>query len=118
MKTFKINVVPALLAFAASALIAYCFYTYADQEQTRLVVAIGGFLMVFGTLFGTMGFYAEPRRALTLVRIVSFISFLILLISNIVFASCEFAVPVYVIVNGIFAIIYILAAYYLSRLDV
>lgn len=118
MKTFNINVVPALLAFAASALIAYCFYTYADQEQTRLVVAIGGFLMVFGTLFGTMGFYAEPRRALTLVRIVSFISFVVLLISNIVFASCEFAIPVYIIVNGILAIIYVLSVYYLSRLEV
>ena len=115
MKAFKINVVPVVLAFVLSALAAYAFYAYADCKEQALVLAVGSFIMLMGTLFGLMGFSYEHKRNLTMIRVVSLVFFLISLVSNIIFSSVGFAVPAYVIVNGFIVLICFMTAYFIAR---
>ena len=116
MNSFKINVVPTILAVAISALMAYALYAYADCEAYKWLVAVGGGVMLLGSLFGSIGFTTEPARTMSLIRVISLLFFVIFSISSIVFCTIDnLSVPAYVIVNGIIALVYVVIVYYTSK---
>ena len=118
MNSFKINVVPTILAVAIAALSTYGFYIYCDSEECKIVVAIGGFVMLFASLFGIMGFTYEKTKNQSLVRVVSSLFLVVSLISNIVFCSVTFAVPAYIITNGMLTLAYVLTVYLLDKASI
>ena len=115
MKSFKINVVPFVMALAIAALSSYSFYAYAKCEENAVLLAIGAFVMLFGALFGMMGFSYGDKRNLVMVRVSSFVFFLIALIVNCVFCGMMFGFPIYIILNGFICIVGFLSAYYIVK---
>lgn len=118
MNSFKINVIPTILAVAIAALSSYGFYVCCDSEECKTVVAIGGFVMLFASLFGMMGFTYEKTKNQSLVRVVSSLFLLVALISNIVFCSVSFAMPAYIIINGMLTLAYVLTVYLLDKASI
>lgn len=115
MSTFKIKVIPTVLSAAISALTSYGLYTYCFSRENAVLLAIVGFVMIFGALFGIMGFSYDKSKALSLVRVVASLFLIAAFISNIVFCLIDFATPSYILVNGVFFLAYILAVYMLDR---
>ena len=118
MNSLKINVVPTILAVAIAALSAYAFYVCCGCEECKAVVAIGGFVMLFASLFGIMGFSYEKTKNQSLVRVVSSLFLLVALISNIVFCSVSFALPAYIITNGMLVLAYVVTVYLLDKASI
>lgn len=115
MKSFKINIVPSIMALAIASLSSYAFYSYAECKENAIILAIGAFIMFLGFLFGIMGFSYEDKRNLTMVRVSSLVFFLIALIANCIFCGTTFGTPVYIILNGFIGIAGFLSAYYIVK---
>lgn len=110
----KVNVIPTIIALAISAIISYCFYSWCKSDN-QLLLTIGGFVFIATTLVFSMGVsFAQPRTT-TNVRVLSATFFVIALISNIVFMLLQFNPPVYILVNGILLLVWLLIVYALKR---
>ena len=118
MNTFKFKLVPTILAVGISALAAYGYYSCCEGGESGIAIAIGGFLMLFASLFGLMGFSYDKAKHQSLIRVVSSIFMLVALISNILFCTIGFSMPAYIIVNGILTLIYILTVYQLDKTSI
>ena len=115
MKSFKIKFVPLVMALLIALLSSYTCYTYAECRENATIITIGVFLMLFGTLFGMMGFTYEHKRNMTMIRTVSSIFFFIALITNVVFSFLMFTISIYVIINGFIGITYFMSIYYIVK---
>ena len=118
MNSFKVNIVLVIIAVAISALSAYGLYSFCGCKESGTVVAIGGFVMLFASLFGLLGFSYNKTRHLSLIRVVSSIFVLVSLISNIVFCFVGFAMPSYIVINGMLTTAYALTVYLLDRTSI
>lgn len=109
----KINVVPALLAVAVSALLAYGLYALGVNH--RLLLAIGGFICFFFTMAGAVALRFEQGRTSTNTAVLGWVFFLILVASHIIFAFIHFASPFYIIINGILLVAFIGTTYAVAK---
>ncbi|MFD1628660.1 hypothetical protein [Pseudopedobacter beijingensis] len=110
----KVNFVKSIIALAVSGLIAYGFYSFHSTESKGVLV-IGSFLFLAITLLFSIGISFNLSRTVALVRTVSIIFFFISLVSNLVFIYINFNMPLYIIINGILFLIYVLVAYSISQ---
>ena len=112
----KIQLVPSVLVFAASALIAYGFYSWCQQENMNLLVAVFGGISLCLILGATFAVSMERTRTTVNTRVLSGIFALLVLISNIVFCCVPAFSPIsYVIVNGFILILWLSLYYAISR---
>jgi len=110
----KVKLVPAIVAVLLSALIAYGFWSFHSFEN-KILLAVGGFVFCAATLFCTFGINYELPRTTTNIRFLSITFFIIALVSNLIFCFVNFSVPLYVILNGILLLIYILIVYSIAK---
>ena len=115
MASFKIKVVPMLVSIAIATLLAYAFYTYADSESNRWLMTILGGVISFIMMFGTMGFTIQAQRSLAMMRVLSAIFFVATLVYNSIFCVLGFTVPLFIIVNGLVLLVYVLIQYYMAK---
>lgn len=106
----RINLIKLIIAVFISMLICYGFYSFAHSEKNILLV-IGSFITLSGAMTVTIGLDFEDKRNGINIRLVSGIFSVIFLISGIVFSCFEFSNPLYVIINGLLLLIYILITY-------
>ena len=106
----KIKVVPAIVAVLLSALIAYGFWNFHAFEN-KILLAVGGFVFCVSTLFFTFGINFELPRTTTNIRFLSITFFIIALVSNLIFCFVNFSIPLYVILNGILLLIFVVIVY-------
>jgi hypothetical protein len=106
----KINYVQTIIALLLSLLISYGFYSLQDFEN-RIYLALGSFVFFATTLVMTIGSRFESHRTTTNIRVVSGIFFTLSLISNLIFVLISFSITSYVIINGIFLLLFILSIY-------
>lgn len=112
----KIKTVPAIIAVALCALIAYGFYAGSRSEDQRLWVTIGGGLSLLLTVGAVLGVSLERTRASVNMKIVSGIFAGILLLLNIIFCCfSSFSLPVYIILSGILLLTWLLVVYGIAR---
>lgn len=110
----RINTIPFIIAFAISLLIAYAFYSFSVGDNKTLI-AFGSFVfLLISSIFAISVSFDEPRTT-TNIRIVSGIFFSIAIISNIIFTFVSFSIPIYIITNGIFLLIYLLIVYSIQK---
>ncbi|MDR0601787.1 MAG: hypothetical protein LBG42_05340 [Treponema sp.] len=112
----KINPVLAIIALAISALAAYGFFAWNSGEPYQLLLAGGGGLTIFLPLSGLLAFHPGGRGTAGNIRALSVVFLLPEIIINVIFSAINVTGPtVYIIVNGILMLIYILIAYAISR---
>jgi hypothetical protein len=111
----KINTFTAFLSVALAGIIAYFLSCY-ESGENQIVLAVGGFLSMAITLIGTLSLSFDYERTTALTRMVSGVFFMLLLVSQIIFATLEsFLVPTYVLVTGGLSIISAIVIYGISR---
>lgn len=104
----KINTLYSIIAVAIAALLAYGFYSFCRSEN-EIVLSIGSFLFIGFPLFLTMGVSSPAKRSSANMKVLAVVFFLIALVVNILFACLShFSIPLYIITNGITALIFFL----------
>lgn len=109
----KLNLIPTIIAIAICSLIAYGLYCINDSGN-KLLLSIGGFIIISITLIIAMGSKFINQRKGTNIKLVSGIFFLLALFSNLLFAFNSFLVSSYIIINGIILLTFITIAYTIS----
>ncbi len=114
----KFNVVPAAIAIAISCLIAYAYYSFwGGVEHTGLHLATVTVALVFSclTLVGAIGVDLGTSRVTTLVRVLSFATFLLgigVLTLHTMFSA---SMPLLVISMGLLSLLFLLVSYAVTR---
>ena len=111
----KLNFIPTIIAIAISGLISYGFYSF-HNSNNKLLLSIGSFTFLALTLIFTIGATFDLSRTKINIRTVSALFFGTSLVSNLVFSFFEFTKPIYVIVNGILLLAYLLVIYSIQKL--
>ena len=106
----KLNIVPALIAIAISALIAFGMYSFTIGLNKELI-AFGSFLFAAVTLISAIGISYDYKRTATNVRALAMVFFFIALISNVGFVYFSFSQAAYIVTNGILLLVFILISY-------
>lgn len=106
----KVDVIKSLIIVLLVALITYGLYAISEYESVRgwLAGVSAAVLAITGVL--TFGISFEGERSSVMFKILSGIMFGIFLIANLIFAFFEFALPLYIILNGIMLLVYALAS--------
>lgn len=110
----KLNFVRTIIATALSFLISYGFYNFHDSEN-KILLSVGSFVLLLIALVMTLGASFELPRTTKNIRFASFIFFTIGLISNLIFAFLCFLVPIYIVINGILLLVFILILHSISK---
>lgn len=111
----KVDIIYAVIAAAISALIAYGCYAICDYEEVQLLITIASGVQFLILSLGTIAVSLTESRSTVMFRILSGVFFGIAVISNLIFACFEFNKPLYIILNGIVLLIYILSALGIAR---
>ena len=104
----KIDIVKSVIAVAIGTLLAYALYEICDIERVRLVICIGGFLVLTTPLLLAIGISAKEERGSIMLKTYSWVVFMIALIINFSFSFFDFSIPAYIIVNGLCIAMYAL----------
>jgi len=110
----KVKFIPAIVAVLFCALIAYGLFSF-HKFDNKILLSVGGFVFCAATLFLAFGVSFNLPRTTTNIRFLSVVFFLIALISNLIFCFLNFSIPVYIILNGILLLIFILIAYLIAN---
>ncbi len=106
----KIDFIQTIIAIAVSLLIAYGLYSFHESEN-KILLSAGSFLFFSTTLVTTIGASFALPRTTTNIKVVSGVFFVIALISNLIFACINFSVPMYLIINGVVWLLFIMITY-------
>ena len=110
----KLNPITTIIATAISAIIAYCLYSWCKSDN-QLLIGIGGFVFIATTLIFTISVSFEQPRTTTNIRVLSGVFFVLALISSLIFMLVQFNPPLYILINGIIFLIWLLIVYALKR---
>lgn len=102
----KIDYINSFVSIGIASLIAYGVYNI----SSKIIFPIGGFFFFAITLTSMMGMKFENLRGGINIRIVSGIFFILALATNIAWAAIGFSVSSYIIISGIFILLFLLIA--------
>ena len=111
----KIRVVQTIIALGISVLLAYALYELCHTDGKEMLLAIGGGLCLFLPLVTCLGVRFEQPRTTANVAVVGAVFFVLMLISNVLFAYLPFKTHTFVIVNGILLLLFLLIAYLIAK---
>ena len=111
----KINIIPTIIALAASALIAYALYAFCKTEGQELLLAVGGGIALFLPLATCFGIRFEQGRTSANIAVVGGVFFAVLLIAQLIFTFVQFSTPAYVIVTGLLLLVFLLCVYGIAK---
>jgi len=112
----KLNIIPSIIALAASALFAYGIYSWCHYTDLNLLVSIMGGICIALTAGACLGVSLPNSRTSLNVKVLSGVFAAVFIIINVIFCCIEsFAAPAYIIINGILLLIWLLGAYFISK---
>ena len=112
----KCNAIPTIIAVALSALMAYALYSWCKMTDANLLVSIFGGATLGCTLVTTLGVSFERSRTSVNIKVVSGVFALLFLVSNTIFCCVtSFAYPLYIILNGLLLLMWILIIYSIHK---
>lgn len=104
----KTNIVKSIIAIAFSALLAYACYAICKYDEIRWLLTIASFVMFCVMSVMTFGLKAKSERSSVVLCVLSGTLLTVAIIMNFVFAFFDFSVPVYIILNGIVLLAYLM----------
>lgn len=108
----KLSVVPSIIAFAISSLIAYGLYNWCQDADMKLLLSIFGGCSMLLTFWGTLAISFEESRTTVNIRVLSGVFALLMVVSNAVFCCVSsFTAPLYIIINGILILVWLISVY-------
>lgn len=114
----RFKAVPTIIAVAISLLIAYAMFSFATNEDKRLMVAIVEGLMAMISLTFILGVEFDKARKGAIIKSVSTICFFETLVINLIFCFIKFGNPLFIIINGLNVLAYIYMLHKLSKTSV
>ena len=102
----KIDWVHSIIAVCVAALVAYGFYEWASNEETRTLLGIVSFLLLSLTSVLAFGVKLDESRVSTMFQTLSMVWLVLLFVLNLIFSFCNFSVPLFIILNGIVTLLY------------
>ena len=111
----KMNFVQIGISILISLIMAYGLFSFTESEN-GVLLSVGGFIYFSTTLSMSFGIKFDFPRTTINIKVISFIFFIIGLISNLVFMLHSFTVPSYIILNSLLFITLILIAYSIYNL--
>lgn len=112
----KLNIVPSIIAFAISALIAYGLYSWCRNADMQILLSIFGGVSMLLTFGSMLAISFEDSRTTVNVRVLSGVFAFLVILSNAIFCCISsFSTPLYVIINGLLMLIWFLSAYGVTR---
>lgn len=112
----KCNIVLTVSAILISALLGYLAFDLAFPDYNAVVCGIGSFLSFGFSLVPALGIRCPSRRGNINMRVLSMFGFILLAVSNFTFAFFGVKMPLYIIVNGIFVLCFLIMYYNLLRI--
>ncbi len=110
----KINIFNFFIAFFISLLLSYFLFNIKDDEQ-KILLSVGGFILFISTLSVTICIAFEDRRKSINLKIFGGLFFSIFLFDNIFFATIHFKNSTYITFNGILMMFFLLLTYNLNK---
>ena len=104
----KLDVVKSLMAVAICALLAYACYEICNYERIQWVIAAGAFVSIGIPMMLALGVSSQQERSSVMLKTLSWVFLLIEMVSNGMFVFFDFSVPVYIIVNGLILLTFLL----------
>lgn len=104
----KLDIVKSLIAVAISALLAYACYEICDYERQQWVIAVGSFVSIGIPMTLALGVSSQQERSSVMLKTLSWVFLLIEIVSSGVFSFFDFSIPVYIIVNGLILLTFVL----------
>ena len=104
----KLDVVKSLIAIAISALLAYACYEICNYERVQWVIAAGAFVSIGIPSMLALGVSSHQERSSVMLKTLSWVFLLIEIVSNGVFVFFDFSIPVYIIINGLILLMFVL----------
>ena len=104
----KIDIIKCVIAVAIGALLAFACYEICDFERVQWVVTIGALLTLCTPLLFALGVSAKQERSSVMLKALSWTVFTVELLANGIFVFFDFNIPVYVIVNGLMLLLFVL----------
>ena len=107
----KANVFLTVIAVLLSALFGYFAYYIAEGAANDMLCGVGSALCFAAALIPAMGLQYGNGRLGVNVRLMSVLFFIVFLISQFSFAAHGVRMPYYLIVNGVFLLVYLAVLY-------
>ena len=104
----KLDVVKSMIAIAISVLLAYACYEICNYEHLQRVITIGAFITIAIPTLLALGISSQQERSSVMLKALSWFFLLIEIISNGAFAFFDFRTPIYIIVNGLTLLTFVL----------
>jgi len=113
----KLNYFLTFICFAIAGLSAFGFFMANAYDPYRVLITIGSGLSLFFTLGGLLALTSPNHGAITNVRVISVVFFIIMLIVHIIFSNIGIRFPPYIIITGILLVLYLLLCYLIIRVS-
>lgn len=111
----KIDWIKSVIVILINALIVYGMYSVCDFEALRgVLVGVAATALTITGLF-TMGISVEGQRSAAILKLLSGIVYVLFLIIDWIFATIEFTIPLFIIVNGLLLLLYAVLAVSIAR---
>lgn len=108
----KFSIIPALIAVALSALVAFGMYNWCRYQDMNLLIAIvvgSSMALTFGLSLGIS--FVDKRKSIN-TKVVSSIFAFLVVITNIIFCCLStFSASAYLIITGVLILIWLLVVY-------
>lgn len=107
----KLNIILTVIAALVVGLLVYWIHTIIQASDVVDIMTYGSGVCFLVTLLPVIGIQYESARLGINIRIVSTIFFVAFLVSQFSFANFASDIPLYIIVNGLLLIIFLLVLY-------
>ena len=111
----KLDWIKSLIVVCLTALIAYGFYEFANEESNKLLLSIGSFLLISTTAVFSFGVNLNEPRIGMMFKTLSIVWFFLVIVENFIFSFFNFSIPLYIILNGITILLYAIIAVSIYR---
>lgn len=114
----KLNLFLSIISFLLACLLGYLNFFVAEGKVNDLLCGICSSICFMMTLIPTIGItYPNHKVGLNL-RVLSVFFFFVFFLSHLGFAGFCIKMPLYIIINGILLLIYMIVFYQLQKIDV